>query len=170
MSNVYSYDIWVTRILLQNLKNLEKNYASWSEHFWQVINISLRYIMTDMTRGKLMMHYPILNLHLVHSTITTFKSKLKAGRGWGEGPVVHPSVYILLIETDNCTCSTVKRRLWCMPLHVCECDVHSLGWDSPRVTDSSRKPPVLRCRPLAGLINDTLSWSPFMWALPEGVV
>ena len=28
---------------------------------------------------ELMMHYPISKLHLVHSTITTFKSKFKAG-------------------------------------------------------------------------------------------
>jgi glutamine amidotransferase-like uncharacterized protein len=34
--------------------------------------------MTDTTRRKLMMHYPISKLHLVHSTITTFKIKLKA--------------------------------------------------------------------------------------------
>ena len=63
---------------VRDYKTFENHWASWSGHFWQVINSSLRYAMTDMTRGKLMMHYPILKLHLVHSTITTFKSKLKA--------------------------------------------------------------------------------------------
>jgi hypothetical protein len=35
--------------------------------------------MTDITIGKLLMHYPILKLHLVHS-MTTFKSELKEKR------------------------------------------------------------------------------------------
>ena len=35
--------------------------------------------MTDMTRGELIMHYPIFKLNLVRSTVPTFKSKLKAG-------------------------------------------------------------------------------------------
>jgi hypothetical protein len=74
MSDVYSCDIWVTQALQQNLW-AEKPLADMGLLIWIFLTsykLISKYAMTDI-REKQMMHYNISKVHLVHSTITTFR-------------------------------------------------------------------------------------------------